>query len=439
MRSICVVVLVFMSSIVFGQSDTVYYSNGSIKELITVKSAIFKKTFHWYYDEEGTLEETGAKIAGEKTGIWEKVYWYFDAKMYKKSIYEAGALKLDSTFMVSTPKNILIEAYSINADNINTGIVKCGSSTQDFDSTYFSVEKFYTNGNLQNVFQKNSNEELHGRYVKYKENGKIEKELYYLCGKKTGVYISYYPSGKKHIVTMLKDGFIDGSFIEYYENGKFKITGRARAGVSNGNWYKYNSAGQKEYKYTSSNTSNKVTIEKVDDFYWTRYYAPVSTPKSTYTPSKKKYKSSRSISWDPEMYNGLSITHSDGFGLWGGEIAVDNWVFGVQGRYKDADDDGVTHEIEVIKPYLGYAPKIYKSMFFQFGLGFNSFYESTYLGTNWDNPIAKTDEIGYTAFGGVLFNMIGDGSVGLVVGASVEYDQVYDGMNYMWKLGLSFN
>lgn len=443
MRNIVVVGLMLLSTIMLGQSDTTYHENGKINEIVTVKSTMFKKTSHRFYDKEGELTETGNKIDGKKTGYWEEISMYFGAKMYHKRFFSNGIKKRDSTFKITDSGPVLFETYTIDNDGVKAGRLNCNGLSSDFDSSYTYVEKFYVpSGIRKNTYNLNSNEKLHGKFTQYYSSGKLKSIVFYVCGEKTGNYYSYYENGNEKIKTRLKDGNIDGHYSEYRENGSLKIKGYAQNGRSTGTWYKYDQNKNKKYKYKPQLNSNFIfSLDKIDDIYWSTYYKPA--PKTTYTAPKKTYskpkRSKRSALWDPYNYSGLSVTYSDSIGLWGVDMAANNWLFGVQARYIDNEEDGITHEVEIIKPYIGYTPKIYRSMFLQLGVGFNSYYESTYYGTNWNNPISKLDDIGYTAFGGVMFNMIGDGSVGFVVGAAVEYDQVLDGVNYMWKIGLSFD
>lgn len=456
MKRFLVFGLLLMNLITFSQRDTLFYQNGVIREIVTLKSSLFKKYHHAYFDEDGELFKTGTKIDGEKTGEWEYLRNYDGKKYYGKSQYAGGVMVWDSVFYVLGEKHLLSETTLVNADKIKTGKLKCGESIVEFDSTYQFVQQFYPiTGKKKRTFHRHSGKELHGEDKHYTKAGVLFTSKNYICGEKTGKYYEYFSSGKVKIETELLDGYINGFYVEYDPFGNEVIKGYAENGTVKRAWYKYNLRGEKKYKYYPSGSSSytpRLTVETVEDIAWKTYYqAPKKTtytapkkktytaPKKTYSAPKKKYKAKRTPIWDPYSYSGMSVTYSDSLSLWGLDFAFDNWIGGMQFKMTDKEDGGITRELEIAKPYIGYAPKVYRSMFLQFGVGFNSYYESHYYGTNWDDPIYKKEDIGYTAFGGIIFNMVGDAGTGLSVGVSAEYDQVIDGFNFMWRAGISFD
>ncbi|MFN3952129.1 MAG: toxin-antitoxin system YwqK family antitoxin [Thermaurantimonas sp.] len=151
------------------------------------------------------------------------------------------------------------------------------------DRGYLNIEEYYVRGKLhgtQKIFDgfarlmelKEFNEGvLSGIYKKFNPNtGKLSEEGTFVNNEKHGKYIWYYDNGNPAVAYTYKMGMIEGEAIEYfrdggiaaistyqanelngshkefYQDGKLKIEGQYKNGEKSGKWYIYDENGKKK-------------------------------------------------------------------------------------------------------------------------------------------------------------------------------------------------
>lgn len=106
------------------------------------------------------------------------------------------------------------------------------------------------------------NGKIHGKYIKYHCNGKIENELNYIDGKIIGKTCSYYDDGNIATECTYVDGKIEGKYISYgriyNENITIEIYNYVN-GKANGKAYKYN------YNYSQETYTLKSDCDYIND------------------------------------------------------------------------------------------------------------------------------------------------------------------------------
>jgi antitoxin component YwqK of YwqJK toxin-antitoxin module len=68
-----------------------------------------------------------------------------------------------------------------------------------------------------------NNDQRHGKYTSYYENGQVNVDTTYKNNKIHGKYVSYYENGQLREDTTYQNSRICGRHIEYYENGQMWI------------------------------------------------------------------------------------------------------------------------------------------------------------------------------------------------------------------------
>lgn len=105
---------------------------------------------------------------------------------------------------------------------------------------------------------------MHGKYIKYHRNGKIENELNYIDGKIIGTTYSYHEDGNIATECTYVDGKIEGKYISYgkiyNDNITIEIYNYVN-GKANGKAYKYNYNYSQE-TYTLESDCDYVNNEK---------------------------------------------------------------------------------------------------------------------------------------------------------------------------------
>ena len=151
------------------------------------------------------------------------------------------------------------------------------------DRGYLNIEEYYVKGKIhgvQKIFDgfarlmelKEFNEGvLSGIYKKFNPNtGKLSEEGIFVNNEKHGKYIWYYDNGNPAVAYTYKMGIIEGEAIEYfrdggiaaistyqanelngshkefYQDGKLKIEGQYKNGEKSGKWYIYDENGKKK-------------------------------------------------------------------------------------------------------------------------------------------------------------------------------------------------
>lgn len=82
--------------------------------------------------------------------------------------------------------------------------------------------KFYDNGQLKEIKNKNEGGQLDGSWNKWFENGQKHFESYYENGRQEGKFIRWFENGQKDLEMTYKNYKKDGKSTEWYRNGNKK-------------------------------------------------------------------------------------------------------------------------------------------------------------------------------------------------------------------------
>ena len=162
-----IAILLFISGLVSCSNDNMkeFYSNGNIKEEITMEKGIRNGPAKSFY-EDGKLQSEGAYINGTLEGDFIK--YFSDGKIESKALFKKG--KTDGLYM---------EYYQ-------DGHIKAEANFKD---------------GKQDGITKN-----------YYENGKLQSKLNFTNGERDGAFIFYYPDGK-----IKNDAFMESGINTYYQ------------------------------------------------------------------------------------------------------------------------------------------------------------------------------------------------------------------------------
>ncbi len=131
----------------------------------------------------------------------------------------------------------------------------------------------YKDGQPNEVYTVNDDDQKHGSYKKYREDGSLEEESNYNNGKLSGKrkiyfpkadqieieelyqdgvmhgeHIIYYPSGKKMIESAYVNGKMEGLFTKYFEDGNIMEVVTFKDNLENGPFKEYYSNGQVQWE-----------------------------------------------------------------------------------------------------------------------------------------------------------------------------------------------
>jgi antitoxin component YwqK of YwqJK toxin-antitoxin module len=80
--------------------------------------------------------------------------------------------------------------------------------------------RYYQNQQVAEEGNYDENNNKHGKWIYYFEDGKKKSEINYDHGKKNGEMIEYYRSGKKMYIAHYQNDIANGKWIIFDENGK---------------------------------------------------------------------------------------------------------------------------------------------------------------------------------------------------------------------------
>lgn len=187
---------VIISFFVKGQLDSIfkkYYKNGKLERLINLKNGKqngSEKSYH----ENGVLAFEGNYINDEKDG--KHIYYYEDGKLRYVGNYSFGK-----------------RANSFFRDSIEMGYRSHGEFVEYFENGSIKYKATYQNGRPEGLVLANYN----SKQIEYKENW--EK------GKITGQSERYYENGQLNQIGSFNENGVEiGEWKEYYENGKPRLS-----------------------------------------------------------------------------------------------------------------------------------------------------------------------------------------------------------------------
>ena len=195
-------------------AETLYYPNGKIKQ---EDNFINGTGSYNYYNEDGSLEESGSYLNGQLDGV---LTFYKNKKISSKATYKNGILNGSYTNYYS---NSTIKETGSYKDGKEYGTITTyyqnGNTHYKMDYKYGKRDGltigYYKNGNILekgNFSHDNPNETS---YIYY-ENGNIHWK-----SDITGT-LTHNSDGSINIIKTLKSGKVKGSVTEYHKDGSIK-------------------------------------------------------------------------------------------------------------------------------------------------------------------------------------------------------------------------
>lgn len=89
------------------------------------------------------------------------------------------------------------------------------------------------------------NNEKHGKYIWYYDNGNPAVAYNYKMGVIEGETIEYFREGGIAAMATYRANELDGPYKEFYSDGKIKVEGQYRMGEKVGKWFSYDESGKK--------------------------------------------------------------------------------------------------------------------------------------------------------------------------------------------------
>lgn len=90
------------------------------------------------------------------------------------------------------------------------------------------------------------NNEKHGKYIWYYDNGNPAVAYTYNMGIIEGEAIEYFREGGVAAISTYRANELNGPYKEFYQDGKIKIEGQYRMGEKSGKWFFYDEKGKKK-------------------------------------------------------------------------------------------------------------------------------------------------------------------------------------------------
>ncbi|GCD78249.1 hypothetical protein JCM31826_17310 [Thermaurantimonas aggregans] len=90
------------------------------------------------------------------------------------------------------------------------------------------------------------NNQKHGKYIWYYDNGNPAVAYTYKMGVIEGEAIEYYKEGGIAAISTYRANELDGPYKEFYPDGKIKVEGLYKMGEKVGKWFTYDENGKKK-------------------------------------------------------------------------------------------------------------------------------------------------------------------------------------------------
>jgi uncharacterized protein len=212
-----------------------FYSPSNDLTKVVVKS--------WH--ENGFRKSIGTYKNNLKHELWR----HFDETGYLiKSIYYINGNKLiEEEFLDKIKDNQLsghikfTEWYKSGAKMIYKEII---------DGKIVKMQEWYENGQRK-YDGKYLNSLMDGKWVFYRADGSIQKEINYQNGSKEGRSVTWYLNGNKELEENYIDGLLNGRFVSYRLDGKIEHESNFVNGIKHGKsvWWNGNGAMRLEHNY----------------------------------------------------------------------------------------------------------------------------------------------------------------------------------------------
>ena len=272
---------------------------------------------HITYYDNGQIETIGQHKNGERVGQWKDFY----------------------------PNGNLREEYSFTNDNKNKE-TKCyfknGSLSFELskiDGLYLQ-KKYYESGELRfenqlengyfkeyyknGIIKTSSNYrdwQLHGKWIKYFQNGSVEWEVEYYNGLKHGFYKQFHSNNQLKLIGKLIKGKKEGEESQYYENGQLEWIGEFKANIPIKKWKHFDVNGTEIESIRFKNGENKNGGHLIDIPYGHFEKAPTYPGCENYERQKDSRKC-MSIKISKFVKNKFNISAIRGTSLYGNQKIV---------------------------------------------------------------------------------------------------------------------
>lgn len=225
-----------------------YYENGQQDTYTTfshgIRNGIYEK-----YSPAGKIIAKGQYLNGQLDGLSKN--WYEDGTLKHEANYQNGQLHGKETFYYANGKTKAVYHF-INGkksgqweEYYEDGTLKLKAS-YDPEKNTGSATLYYPSGNLKSEEQY-VNEKKAGKWTTYYDQSKKVKheEIPYERGKIHGQYLSYHPNKKIQSKINYTYGLKDNIANYYNEEGKLIETYSYRRDIAEGQYQKFNDKGEK--------------------------------------------------------------------------------------------------------------------------------------------------------------------------------------------------
>jgi uncharacterized protein len=130
----------------------------------------------------------------------------------------------------------------LNGDSTSLKINLNGSNTQSSNSneiTINEVEDRYPNGQIKSSGNHTMDNREDGQWYYFREDGSLEKMMFYIGGMIDGPYGEYYANGQASLICTFSKGYQTGVAKSYYENGTLKEEVTHKQGLKEGKMIQY--------------------------------------------------------------------------------------------------------------------------------------------------------------------------------------------------------
>jgi antitoxin component YwqK of YwqJK toxin-antitoxin module len=130
----------------------------------------------------------------------------------------------------------------LKGDSASIKINLNGNSSQSSNSnevTINEVEDRYPNGQIKSSGKHTARNTEDGQWYYFREDGSLDKMMFYVDGTVEGPYAEYYPNGQASLICSFSKGYQSGISKSYYENGSLKEEVTHKNGVKEGKMTQY--------------------------------------------------------------------------------------------------------------------------------------------------------------------------------------------------------
>lgn len=227
----------------YEQSSGIYITGNlnKVNDKIVFKEGHAKLYNNSYLAAEGRFNNNGNKDGAwlyyhpngilRLTETYKNGVIYGEARQYRNNGFLQEVRKYNNS-----GKQIEEHAYTYNGVLENISVMQ-----EDGES---EVTIYHADGRKNATLKVKNGSLADGIHKWYYSNGKLEKEMEILDGKRTGAYKEYYENGMPRVYGNYKKGDRDGLYTLYYENGKKETELNYSNGKADGERISYNEEGQ---------------------------------------------------------------------------------------------------------------------------------------------------------------------------------------------------